>query len=202
DNRLKPDIAATGDIILAAGRLEDLDALIANNPDRVAEGGMHHRNGGTSMASPVVAGVAALYLERDPEATYADIKAAIIDNALADQFTGALPNLRWGHGKLNGFGTLTEPFGITSSEFTTKNGEIKIYPNPTRGELNIVNHQNNLRSLELFDLSGRLVKAINLNGNSGDIINISLQDLVDGVYIVQALQDNGQLLQSKLMIEK
>lgn len=201
DNRLKPDIAATGDIILAAGRLETIDALLASAPDRLAEGGMHYRNGGTSMASPVVAGVAALYLERDPEATYADIKAAIIDNALADQFTGALPNLRWGYGKLNGFGTLTEPFGITSSEFTTKNGEIKIYPNPTRGELNIVNHQSDLLSLDLYDLSGRLVKSINLNGNSGDVIHISLRDMADGVYIVQAIQDNGQLLQSKLMIE-
>ncbi|MFT5904023.1 MAG: hypothetical protein ACI9O2_000880, partial [Flammeovirgaceae bacterium] len=52
------------------------------------------------------------------------------------------------------------------------------------------------------DLSGRLVKSINLSGNSEGIINISLQDIADGVYILQALQGNGELLQSKLMIEK
>ncbi|MFT4772563.1 MAG: subtilisin family serine protease, partial [Cryomorphaceae bacterium] len=202
DNRHKPDIAASGDYTLSAGRLANLASLIASNPDRVAEGGMHYRNGGTSMASPVVAGVAALYFDRDPEATFEEVKTAIIENALADEFTGVLPNFRWGHGKLNGFATLTEPFGVTSSEFVAANGTIKIYPNPTRGDLNIVNYQGDLRGIDLYDLSGRLVKSINLSGNSEGIINISLQDIADGVYIVQALQGNGELLQSKLMIEK
>lgn len=202
DNRQKPDIAATGDVILAAGRLDDLAFLIANSPERVAEGGMHYGNGGTSMASPVVAGVAALYLERDPDATYAEIKSAITDNALADQFTGVLPNLRWGHGKLNGFATLTVPFGVTSSELIATDGAIKIYPNPTRGELNIINQTGDLRVLDLYDLSGRLVKSINLSGKRGETINISLADVADGIYLLQAFQENGQLLQSKLMIEK
>lgn len=202
DNRLKPDIAATGDIILAAGRLASLESLIANEPERVAEGGMHSRNGGTSMAAPVVAGVAALYLERDPSATHEDVKSALIDYALADQFTGELPNLRWGYGKLNGFATLTEPFGVTSSEFVAANGTIKIYPNPSSGDLNIVNHEGDLRTLDLYDLSGRLVKSINLSDNSGETITVSLQDVANGVYVVRALQENGQLLQSKLMIEK
>jgi len=202
DNRHKPDISASGDYTLSAGRLANLASLIASNPDRVAEGGMHYRNGGTSMASPVVAGVAALYFDRDPEATFEEVKTAIIENALADEFTGVLPNFRWGHGKLNGFATLTEPFGVTSSEFVAANGTIKIYPNPTRGDLNIVNHQGDLRGIDLYDLSGRLVKSINLSGNSEGIINISLRDIADGVYIVQARQGNGELLQSKLMIEK
>jgi hypothetical protein len=91
---------------------------------------------------------------------------------------------------------------VTSSEFVAANGTIKIYPNPTRGDLNIVNDKGDLRSLNLYDLSGRLVKSINLSGTAGGTMNISLQDIADGVYIVQALQDNGQLLQSKLMIEK
>ncbi|HKK40123.1 MAG TPA: S8/S53 family peptidase [Cryomorphaceae bacterium] len=202
DDRLKPDITATGDLILSAGRLATLASLIAGNPDRVAEGGWHYRNGGTSMASPVVAGVAALFLERDPEANYADIKSAILENALADEFTGELPNLRWGYGKLNGFATLTEPFGVTSSELMASKGGIKIYPNPTRGELNILNQEGDLRTLDLYDLSGRLIKSINLGGNSGETISLSLGDIADGVYILQAFQENGQLLQSKLMIEK
>jgi len=202
DNRQKPDIAATGSITLSAGRLENLASLIAGTPDRVAEGGWHYRNGGTSMASPVVAGVSALYFDRDPEATYADVKTAIVENALADEFTGALPNFYWGHGKLNGFAALTEPFGVTSSEFLATNGTIKIYPNPTAGDLNILNDRGDLNALELYDLSGRLVKSINLQGNGGGTIHISLRELADGIYIVKALKEDGQLLQSKLMIEK
>jgi len=203
DNRQKPDIAASGDKTFSAGRLATLNSFLsAEEFDRVAQGGWHYINGGTSMASPVVAGVSALYFQRDPEASYAEVKSAITENALADENTGVLPNSRWGHGKLNGFGTLTEPFGVTSSEFIATNGTIKIYPNPTTGDLNISNEQGNLRVLDFYDLSGRLVKSTNLNGNRGSTINISLQEMAAGVYIVQALLDNGLLLQSKLMIEK
>jgi subtilisin family serine protease len=202
DNRQKPDIAATGSITLSAGRLENLASLIEGSPDRVAEGGWHYRNGGTSMASPVVAGVSALYFDRDPDASYDEVKTAIVENALADEFTGVLPNFYWGHGKLNGFATLTEPFGITSSEVIAANGTIKIYPNPTNGDLNISNERGDLNSIELFDLSGRLVNSINLQGRNKGVVQITLTDLADGIYIVKAIQENGQLLQSKLMIEK
>ncbi|MCH2215400.1 MAG: S8 family peptidase [Flavobacteriales bacterium] len=203
DNRQKPDIAATGSRTFAAGDLGYLqDLLDAGNDDNVYEGGWHYINGGTSMASPVVAGVSALYLQRDPDATHQEIKDAIIENAIADQFTGALPGLRWGYGKLNGFATLTEPFGVTSTEFVAINGEISIYPNPSNGEITILNDQSNLVSFDLYDLSGRLVESVNLRGFSGGNVNLSLNGVADGIYVVQALQENGQVLQSKLMIEK
>lgn len=202
DFRQKPDITASGDITLSAGRLATLESLIDGSPDRVAESGMHYRNGGTSMASPVVAGLAALYFDRDPEANFQDVKTAILETALADEFTGVLPNLRWGHGKLNGFAALTEFFDVTSSEISTVNGAINVYPNPTRGDLTIVNEKDGFRALDLYDLSGRLIKTFDLNGNASGTIHISLSDVADGIYIVQALQANGKLLQSKLMIEK
>jgi len=203
DGRQKPDIAATGSRTFAAGDLGFLaDLLDSQNYDNVYQGGWHYINGGTSMASPVVAGVAALYLQRDPNATYLDIKNAIIENAIADQFTGVLPGLRWGHGKLNGFATLTNPFGITSTEFVTNNGQISIYPNPSNGDITILNDQSNLVSFDLYDLSGRLVRSVNLRGISDGNINISLNGIADGAYVVRAIQENGQVLQSKLMIEK
>ena len=43
------------------------------------------------------------------------------------------------------------------------------------------------------------------NGNDVDEsadVNLSLNGVADGIYVVQALQENGQVLQSKLMIEK
>ncbi|MEM9052345.1 MAG: S8/S53 family peptidase [Bacteroidota bacterium] len=203
DNRQKPDIAATGSRTFAATDLDWLNSQLENGAyDNVYQGGWHYINGGTSMASPVVSGVAALYLQRDPTATYMDIKTAIIENAIADEFTGALPGLRWGHGKLNGFATLTEPFGVTSTEFVAINGQINIFPNPSNGEITILNDQSNLVSFDLYDLSGRLVESVNLRDISGGNVNVSLNGVADGIYVVQALQENGQVLQSKLMIEK
>lgn len=107
DERMKPDIAATGDITFTAGPLETIQWIIENqNGWKIDPGGMHLRNGGTSMASPVVAGAVALFLEKCPDATTAEIMEAVRSNARADAFTGSVPNNRWGHGKLDAFNTV------------------------------------------------------------------------------------------------
>ncbi len=200
DNRQKPDITATGDVILSAGRIETLNQMISNDPTRVAEGGWHYRNGGTSMASPVVSGVAALYFERDPEATYADVKSAIEEYALADEFTGVLPNLRWGHGKLNGFAVLTEPFGVTNTSFQSGVNTLKIYPNPSSG-LVMIEANADIERVEIVDLTGRLVVEEILNRNQGEVFNFSIS-LANGIYLVKAVGKEGEVNQSKLMIER
>lgn len=96
---IKPDICAGGDVTLAAGT-----ATILNNPannSRIDQGGLHIRNGGTSMASPVVAGTAALFLENCQDGNWSDFKTALFQTAVNDIFTGALPNETYGNGKLN-----------------------------------------------------------------------------------------------------
>lgn len=106
DGRQKPDLAATGSVTLSSGNFPMLEYLIANEPFKVAPGGMHFRNGGSSMASPVVAGIAALYLQQCPLATWSDFKQAVNSTTAVDGYTGAVPNGYWGMGKVNGFGAL------------------------------------------------------------------------------------------------
>ena len=117
----KPDIAATGSIALSAGDFDILASLIALSPNKVAQGGMHHRNGGTSMASPVVSGVAALFLEQCPESTWSDFKAAIISGAASDLPTGSTPNTIWGYGKLNAFSTVSAQSIVADIELSGDN---------------------------------------------------------------------------------
>ena len=52
------------------------------------------------MASPVVAGIAALYLQMHPNADWREVKDAIILSAKTDQYTGVVPNNLFGHGKV------------------------------------------------------------------------------------------------------
>lgn len=99
DNRLKPEISASGDMTMSAGKLSVLAALIVNEPFKVAPGGMHMRNGGTSMASPVVSGIAALLLEQCPYADWETIRNALLDNTYSDNFTGDSLNNAYGMGK-------------------------------------------------------------------------------------------------------
>ena len=107
DDRIKPDIAAPGDITFSPYPLASL-AIMINNADviKVAPGGMHIRGGGTSAASPHVAGAVALYLQKCPQATYTQVRDALFGTAVVDQFVPAVPNTTWGNGKLDAFAAL------------------------------------------------------------------------------------------------
>lgn len=96
-NVIKPDVTASGDVALAAGPMWMLASPTYNN--NVDINGWHARNGGTSMASPVVAGIAALYLESCPRASYMSFKNDLISTSYSDQFTGITPNNSYGYGK-------------------------------------------------------------------------------------------------------
>lgn len=96
---IKPDVSASGDVSLSAGPL-----WLITNPaynTLIDSGGWHARNGGTSMASPVVAGIAALYLEKCSKANYDAFKNDLIATSFSDSYTGSVPNNAYGYGKPN-----------------------------------------------------------------------------------------------------
>ncbi len=93
---MKPDITANGELVLSAGTT----AFLANpnQKNAVDINNWHFNLSGTSMASPVVAGIAALYLEKCPNASYSDFKTELINTASSSSFTGVLPNYSYGYG--------------------------------------------------------------------------------------------------------
>ncbi|MGB0391077.1 MAG: S8/S53 family peptidase [Salibacteraceae bacterium] len=100
---LKPDVSAPGNFTVTTGRIIDVNYL-ANTPSqryKLAKGGYHFSNGGTSMASPVIAGLVARYLEKCPNSNYIGIKESLTQTAFVDSFTGAVPNYRFGAGKVD-----------------------------------------------------------------------------------------------------
>ncbi len=100
---IKPDLTATGDVTLSACPDTVIQVSILNGQsDRIALGGKHKRNGGSSLASPVVAGITALLLEKCPNMSNEEIKNSLLSTTKTDNFTGNTPNFRWGYGKVNG----------------------------------------------------------------------------------------------------
>ncbi|GAB4369806.1 MAG: hypothetical protein Kow0042_11690 [Calditrichia bacterium] len=101
DNRLKPDLAAPGEVIVAA--LSSNVTIGPNNTPRsnVLQGGKHQKMQGTSMASPHVTGTVALMLQRNSTLDYTQVFNILTTTTVKDGFTGTNPNNTFGNGKLN-----------------------------------------------------------------------------------------------------
>lgn len=115
---IKPNIVASGDVTLSAAPL-----FILNDPGyngAISEDGWHGRNGGTSMASPIVAGIAALYLEKCSKGTFQSFIDAVQSTAYTDLFTGSVPNNAYGYGKIHALDLMLQSnFGNTLTANTS-----------------------------------------------------------------------------------
>ena len=105
-NDLKPDVSSGGDFMFSSGRIATIRSLINSKPEKISTDTMHWRNGGTSMASPTVAGMVALYLQMCPNATQSQILSDMLSSAKKDRFTGVQNNYTYGNGKADGFNFL------------------------------------------------------------------------------------------------
>ncbi len=111
DGNQKPDITGPGEYI-GSSTSSDYSPASAY----ILPGSYHHTNRGTSMSSPVVAGIAALLLEQNTSRTASECKSLLRDNADEDSYTGvSLPDYTWGYGKVNAFAAMSK---AVNSSFT------------------------------------------------------------------------------------
>lgn len=118
---MKPNVSSNGDMMMGAA-----PAYMRANPvhNKALElGGWHARNGGTSMASPVVAGIAALYLEKCPSSSYKDFIRDMQNNTDVFPHYGEMPNYSYGHGRINAYkllvnnGAFSNDIGYCGADF-------------------------------------------------------------------------------------
>lgn len=202
DGRIKPDIAASGANIFSCVVMAERANYIANYPGEMAIGGYHTRGGGTSASSPVVAGVAALYLQKNPNSTAMDVKNAIISCPKQDAFTGSnLPNNVWGYGKVDAFEAVR---GCTTEKLATSkvtNSNIHIYPNPSNGKVNLeYTNVNGNAELVLLDILGKVVFTRSISSISGTLV-INTSGFDSGIYFCQLISGGKTIEVSKLIIQ-
>ena len=154
---------------------------------------------GTSMAAPHVAGIVALILQANPKLTAAQVKTILETTATVDQNTGAVPNNRYGYGKVNAYNAVLMALQYAGINAMNKGNGITAFPNPFTDEINIIlpSYGNNA-SLELFGLDGRLIHAFNLEPKHANHLNIQTSDLENGIYILK-FTDGGEIFILKLV---
>lgn len=116
DGVMKPDIAAPG-VSICSSMSSFTNVAFTSISTVSFNGTTYHfaKLSGTSMSSPVVAGVCALMLEANPYLTAFQVKDIIRNTARLDNFTGNIPvegSPTWGKGKVNAYAQ-----GKRSAEF-------------------------------------------------------------------------------------
>ena len=198
DGRIKPDITASGSTILAPCVLSLLPNLITNAPTLVAKGGLHITSGGTSSASPIVAGFAALYLQKNPTATNQQIKDVIIKNATTDALVSLpVPNARWGYGKLCGFEAMKYlPIINTNIKINKAAGNIRIFPNPVEKFAHLLFENDDHKIIKLYNAVGQLLFSKEIN-QSEYLLNCT--DFSEGLYLL-ICEEKQEIKKVKLLI--
>jgi len=110
DDVTEPSITAPGTAIISmADRDVATDAALMIDNDGITGSGdaNYAIMQGTSMATPITAGAAALILQKYPYAVPEEIYTAIKSAALVDNYTTtSIPSNAWGYGKLNIYNAL------------------------------------------------------------------------------------------------
>jgi len=201
DGRLKPEIAAPGQLIAAA-----LTSAGDQSGARVLQHGWYHVLEGTSMATPHVTGACALLLGLEPELEPVDLPVLFGLTSTVDGFTGTVPNLLWGWGKMDvAAAAALLALDVTTPPTTPKGFSLLgAQPNPFNPSTTLVFNvqQPGLLDVRLVDLAGRSVWSYKRQVSSGlCYIHVDGSGFASGIYIVHA-QMGREMAAGKVLLIK
>lgn len=191
DGLMKPDIAAPG-VSIGAAISSYTDASFSSVESIEFNTRTYHfaKLSGTSMASPMVAGVAALLLQAKPELSATEVKQILLSTAREDNKTGDLPtegDPKWGHGKVDAMAALREALELGLSQ-SNEASSFKVYPNPVRNKLYLDQLHNMSMKVILKDFSGKSREIEIVNGS------IDCTEYSAGMYLIE-FKHKGQTRQ-------
>ena len=194
NGQMKPEITAPGEVIVSS--IPDVASLSSLRTDNTTVDGTKYYYGemqGTSMSSPFCAGVVAAWLEAKPDLTYEEVVDVLEDVALTDKYTGALPNNKWGFGKLNAYRGLVRIIGLVSDEKSVDDQQKVIgYFKDDIAHISAV--AGNV-SLVVVDMTGRSVYANRYdNVQMGDEIEIDMSNMPNGIYVINVNGENYKIV--------
>jgi subtilisin family serine protease len=196
DGTMKPDIAAPG-VSIISSMSSFTDASFTSISSVPFNGRTYHfaKLSGTSMASPMVAGIAALILDANPYLSARQVKEIIMQTARQDNYTGVIPpegSPRWGAGKVNAYAAVQLALITVGQQEIQQEISWSIYPNPVAETLNLNKLTISIDEVEIVDLTGKIIRK-KVENNS-----ISLQNVESGTYWLRLLI-NGKIEQQKFI---
>ncbi len=205
DGRTKPDITAPGTYIISSlSSYCDKNKIKATS---ISWNGKVYDYGymqGTSMASPLVAGILATWLQANPELTPEAVREVLKSTSIKDQYTGTIPEKGsniWGHGKIDAWTGLKECIrqasGINEDKHTIP--FIIMLKEGKRCRLVFTSDQVGV-SIRFYTVNGTEIFADKLKTvYAGEEYSVNLDNKPEGIYFMKIVSD-GCFYSQKIMI--
>ena len=190
--RSYPHILAPGAFIESAMNTYYMEntALSSHNPytrSVTADGKTYYFTAylGTSMASPYMAGAAAVWLEANPNLSPNDIRNIAMQTARRDSYIAAADQTQCGAGKLDVYEGLKEALRRAATDVRSIDTERDFLFNATpAGDYNFfVAGATSLQAI-VYNIQGQAVRSVNA---AADTLTLSTEGLASGVYAVKVM---------------
>lgn len=205
----KPTIAAPGGVVISAfsKKSQDFNTNSTDLVQRITSAGNSFYYGvmsGTSMATPVVTGTIALWLQANPELTSKDIAEIMNKTARRDSYTGR--NLtwdaKWGYGKIDAYEGLKEAIRIRTGINETFNTSTPITLQKGDNAWKVLfNNDESYADIRIVAANGQVVSTKHITAPMhGDEHVVSLEGLTPGVYVFQ-VQTTASNVTRKMVVK-
>lgn len=186
DGRIKPDVVAPGATVISSfnsyaasysvGPSDKVLEITDTSSNREYSWGMAS---GTSMATPVITGTLALWLEAYPELTLKEAKKIIERTSCHDSYTGNIPNEKYGMGKIDAIAGLYDILQMTSFQQEIYS-EFNYFYDKNRGDVQI-SSPDPVEKVYIHSISGNILAIINQPINNKFHIELNSK----GIYLMR-----------------
>ena len=185
----RPDVVGAGATIISA--VNGYDTATAGSSYMAAKAtdgaGKTHYWGdmmGTSMSSPQVAGILALWLQVNPNLSVSDVREVFESTSIQDSYVTGGPAKKWGYGKIDAIAGIKQVIASGVDNVKADDDNVAIYPNPCDGNFEVFAPGEQSVEVGIYSVSGMLVQQLSLP-MAGGSAQVSLAGkLSPGVYLV------------------
>lgn len=187
-----PDICAPGQVIISSRNSDLSSSYYAYYPAVYSYRDPSTRKvydwticAGTSQATPHAAGIAALWLQANPDLSFADIRNMAQETAAP----GGTATPGWGDGKIDALAGIKKAMGLSGISGVTAGdaGEIRIGADG-KGSFDIFSAAGDALTVSVYSLQGAEVMRVEGDGAG---MNVSTASLPAGIYVMQVKGANA-----------
>lgn len=202
DGRTKPDVMAPGANVVSLMNHDFTDNTDNPNAKGLKSYTVYKEDidnihyewtalGGTSMSTPAVAGIIALWLQANPHLTPQDVLGVMERTSRSCGDYGEKTPWYCGYGMIDAYSGLLDVLGMTNieglSREQSKRWDVRV---TTERHLIIYDRtqEGGKANMKVFDTAGRLCRTMTfatVNASEGTYADISLADMPKGVYAIQ-----------------